>query len=112
MTHLILFIILTIASQILLKQTSLKNMELKTWPYLFSMVKNPRVLLAYGISGLNLFVWIIALSKISLLSAFFITSSIYVIMVFIDHLIFKEKLNVTKLLGALFISAGVILSII
>jgi drug/metabolite transporter (DMT)-like permease len=112
MIYLILFILLTILSQVLLKQASLNNVDLKTGSYLVRMLKTPKVLFAYALSGINIFIWIIALSKIPLITAFFIASSIYVIMVLVDHFLFKERINFIKVLGAFFISIGVMLSLI
>ena len=112
MIYLILFIIITIISQVLLKQESFKNSKLKTSKYLFMMMTTPKVLFAYFLSGLNIFLWIIALSKTSLIIAFFSTSFTYVIMVFVGYFILNENINFIKITGAILITVGVILNLI
>lgn len=112
MIYLFFYIAITVLSQVLLKQASLKNLELKTSSYLLQMFKTPKVLVAYGLSGINIIIWIITLSKTSLLIAFFISSFSYVVMVFLDHYIFNEKINYVKILATLFITLGVILNIL
>jgi len=109
MFYLILFILFTVISQVLLKKASLKNVELASGSYLVKMFKTPTVIFAYGLSLLNVFVWILALSQVSLLVAFFFTSSIYVIMVLVDHFLFEEKLNIFKLCGVGLITMGIVL---
>lgn len=112
MIYLVIFILFTIITQVLLKQSSIQNSDLKVGSYLTTMFRNHKVLFAYALSGINVFVWILALTKTTLLIAFFVTSSIYVIMVFVDHYFFNQKLNSVKFLGAFFISIGVILSML
>tara|TARA_B110000037_G_C17113326_1_gene502728 strand:- start:1036 stop:1380 length:345 start_codon:yes stop_codon:yes gene_type:complete len=112
MIYLIFFLSLTIFSQVLLKQASLRNVELKSGSYLLQMFKTPKVIIAYGLSGINIIIWIIALSKISLLTAFFMASFSYVIMVFVDHYLFNEQINYVKIIGTFFISIGVVLNIL
>lgn len=112
MIYVFTFIVLTIISQVLLKQASIKNSKLKTGYYLLYMFKTPKVFFAYFLSFLNIFIWIIALNKTSLIIAFFSTSSIYVIMIFVGHFILNESINVVKIVGALIITIGVILNLI
>ena len=112
MGYLIIFVILTIVSQILLKKVSLRNAEQKTKTYFLQMIKDPMVILAYGLSFVNVIIWIMALSTVPLLTAFLFTSVVYVLMVFIDHWFFNERINMMKLMGAGLISGGIILSLI
>lgn len=109
MIYLLLFIILTTVSQILLKKESLKKINLKTTSYLISMSTSRFVILAYLISSFNILIWFLALTQVSLLVAFFFSSLIYVIMVFVDHIYFNEKINIFKLLGVGLITCGIIL---
>ena len=109
MIYLLLFIILTTISQVLLKKESLRNINLKPTSYLISMFRSRSVILAYLLSTLNIFIWFLALTQISLLVAIFFSSIIYVIMVFVDHFYFNEKINIFKLLGVSLISFSIIL---
>lgn len=102
---------MTLVAQVLLKMEALKQKS-ATSSYLLKMVKSPLVIFAYGLNLINIFVWLLALTEVSLLVAFFSTSCIYVIIIFVDRLIFKENINMFKLLGAISISAGIILNII
>ena len=111
MVYLVLFVVLTSISQILLKKESLKISYLRSGSYFKRMILNPVVLSAYFLSLCNVFIWIMALTNNSLLNAFLFTSSIYILMVLIDAIFFKEKLNVFKLIGAGLISMGIILSL-
>ena len=108
MIFLILFVVLTVISQILLKKASVKNEDRKSLSYLTRMLRTPSVLFAYSLSLVNIFVWILAISEVSLLLAFFFTSSIYVIMVMVDHFLFKQPVGLIKIIGIGFITAGVL----
>lgn len=111
MIYLIIYIVSTLLAQVLLKREALKEKD-NTKSYLLKMVKSPMVILAYSINLVNIFVWILALTEVSLLVAFFSTSCIYVIIIFVDKLMFNESLNLFKILGAISISIGIILNII
>jgi multidrug transporter EmrE-like cation transporter len=110
MIYLALFIIVTMFSQVLLKKASEKNAVSKS--YLINMIKSPSVIIAYGCNFVNVFVWIMALSEVSLLFAFLSTSSIFILMIIVDAIFFKEPVNFFKYLGAGFICLGVIVNFI
>lgn len=75
------------------------------------MLLNKKVLLAYSLGLLNIFIWILALTKVSLFKAVMVTSLSFVLMLFIDKWIFNEKISMQKLIGISFITIGVVLSI-
>ena len=111
MEFLVLYILLTFCSQILIKKASVK-LEDSEGSYLIKMYKNPSVLIAYGISFFNLFVWILALRENSLSLAVLSTSSTYIIAIFIDKYFFNEKLSINKITGAFLITLGIIINAI
>ena len=112
MIFLIIFIVLTITSQVILKTESIKRSEASTKNYLKFMLLNPKIMLAYSISMLNILIWIFALTKLSLLTAFMFTSVTYVLMLLVDFIFFKEQINYTRLIGGFSITVGLIISII
>jgi len=112
MLYLFTFIILTLISQVLLKKEALKKKDVAPNSYLLKMIQSPLVIFAYCLSFINVFIWLLALSELSLLVAFLSTSCIYVIIIFVDFFIFNQRITVLKLIGALFISTGIILSFI
>lgn len=112
MIFLIIFIVLTITSQVILKKESIKKHEASTKNYLKFMLLNLKILLAYIISMLNIFIWIFALTKLSLLTAFMFTSITYVLMLLVDFIFFKEQINYIRLIGGFLITIGLIISII
>ena len=75
------------------------------------MVSNPKVVLAYSLSLINIFIWILALTSVSLYSAFMFSALSYVIMVMVDRFFFGERINLMKLIGIAAITSGVILSL-
>jgi len=112
MIFLIIFIGLTIISQVILKAESIKKSNASTKNYLKFMLLNPKILLAYSISLINIFIWIFALTKLSLLTAFMFTSVTYILMLLVDFIFFKEQINYIRLIGGFSITIGLIASII
>ena len=109
MIFMLIYIFLTLFSQVILKKNAIKNKNIKTGGYIIKMLKSPSVIFAYSISFINLFVLIIVLFLLPLLSAYIYMSSLYILSILIDHFYFKQKLNFIKILGALFIIFGIIL---
>ena len=111
MIYLIIYILLTLLSQVILKFESKKNYKQQTGSYLKKMLLNYRVIIAYGISFLNVLVWILALRKNTLFTSVLFTSLIYVLILFADKLFFRDPIDLKKIIGASFIVLGVLLSV-
>jgi drug/metabolite transporter (DMT)-like permease len=107
MIYLILFILIQLLTQLILKKQSIKYSKLNSKSYILKMYCNPFVIIAYVLSFFNLIIWIIAISKTSLFTATLIGASSYIIIVFIDSYFFNEKINYLKLLGVSFILIGI-----
>jgi len=112
MLYLIIYILITLIAQVLIKKEALKKKDTAPNSYLLKMVQSPIVVFAYCLNLTNIFIWLLVLSELPLLIAFISTSCIYVIIIFIDYFIFNQKITALRLIGALFISAGIILSFI
>lgn len=69
------------------------------------------IFLAVGYAALILrgFVWIYILKKIELSKAYPMMSFSYVIIMVLSYFIFSESINLDKILGAIFITAGTLL---
>lgn len=111
MFFLLIFLFLTLVSQVILKLESQKKSTASNKLYLFNVLFNYKVLLAYFFSFLGIIAWILALTKVSLFHAIMITSSLYVGMLLVDKIVFKERIELFKILGATLIVIGVLLSI-
>ena len=109
MIFLVILIIIKVISQALLKKESLKNYNTKSSHYLLTMLSSYRVILAYILSFLNLFIWVIALSEVTLAYAVIFSSISYILILFIDKFFFKIKINWNKILGSILIIISVIL---
>lgn len=109
MKYLLVFVILKIISQVLLKKASLQKKTLLAKSYIVNMFTTQKVLIAYSISFVNIFIWILALSKSSLISAVMFSSFSYVLMLFVDYLFFGQKIHLHSLIGATLIVFSVIL---
>ena len=73
------------------------------------IIKSPLLMFSYFLSLTNIFFLILALSKITLNSAYIYMGSIYILAVFADHYFFKIKINYIKLLGAFLIFIGILI---
>jgi drug/metabolite transporter (DMT)-like permease len=73
------------------------------------MYSNYRVLLAYMVTFINIFIWIFALRVVSLSTATVLASSNYVLIVFVDKIFFNEEIKARNLIGAILISLGVLI---
>ena len=95
----------------ILKSEARKREYYSNKVFILKMVSNPKVVLAYSLSLINIFIWILALTSVSLYSAFMFSALSYVIMVMVDRFFFGERINLMKLIGIAAITSGVILSL-
>jgi drug/metabolite transporter (DMT)-like permease len=112
MFYLIVFVFLTLLTQVLLKKESLKITEKSSGKYVFKMLSSPVVILAYSLSLLNMLLFVLVLTQMSLSKTLFATSSLYVLIIIVDYFFFNEKVNLVKLIGGFSISCGVIINFI
>lgn len=110
MIYLVIFISLNTLSQVILKKESNSLESLKNHHFIINMFKNYKVILAYIISFIGIFIWILALSEITLIEAIILSSISYVIMFIVDYIIFKVKVSKNKIIGASLILFGILLS--
>jgi len=108
MIFLVIYVFITIVSQTILKVESTKKSVSNENNYLLKMMLNAKVIFAYFLSLCNLFIWVFALTKITLLEAVFFTSFSYVLFVLVDKYYFKESINNYKIVGVLFVTIGVL----
>lgn len=112
MIYLLIYILVSLTSQTLLKRASLQNDGNKNLGFLVSMYKNHKVILAYAISFGNIFIWVFALREVSLSAATLMASTNFVLIVLVDRLFFGEEIKIKSLIGVLLISMGVALDVI
>ena len=109
MIFLVILILIKVISQALLKKESLKNNNAKSSHYLLKMLTSYRVILAYILSFLNLFIWVIALSEVTLVYAVIFSSISYILILFVDKFLFNIQINWNKIIGSILIIISVIL---
>lgn len=97
-------VILSTVSQILLKISAEKDRKTKIAEYL-----NTYVITAYLLLLVSLFVVSVTIKNIQTSFAPIIDSTAYVLVLFAGKIIFKEKITVRKIVGSIFIIAGVII---
>lgn len=100
---LILSVVVASFSQILLKKASQKEYSSFIREYL-----NPYVICGYGMMFLSLFLTILAYSQLEFTNVPVIESLGYVFVMFLSYLFFREKITKQKVIGMLFIFAGIV----
>ena len=111
MINLILYIILNLTSQVLVKKATLKNTSKKNLSFLFGMYTDYRVIIGYSLTFSSLFVWVFALRVVNLSDATIIVSFNYVLIIFSDYF-FNEEIKARNLIGAFLISFGIIIDVL
>ena len=89
-------------SQILLKQSAMKNYDSKIKEYL-----NIKVICAYGVFFLSTLITVIAYKDIPLSIGPILESSGYIFIAVLSTLILKEKMTKRKLIGMIIIVVGI-----
>ena len=112
MINLILYIILNLTSQVLVKKATLKNTSKKNLSFLFGMYTDYRVIIGYSLTFSSLFVWVFALRVVNLSDATIIVSFNYVLIIFSDYFFFNEEIKARNLIGAFLISLGIIIDVL
>lgn len=112
MINLILYIILNLTSQVLVKKATLKNTSKKNLSFLFGMYTDYRVIIGYSLTFSSLFVWVFALRVVNLSDATIIVSFNYVLIIFSDYFFFNEEIKARNLIGAFLISFGIIIDVL
>ena len=90
-------------SQVMLKKASQKEYSSFIREYL-----NPYVICGYGMMFLSLFLTILAYSQLEFTNVPVIESLGYVFVMFLSYLFFREKITKQKVIGMLFIFAGIV----
>jgi len=114
-SHLYIFlsIIFATASQLIIKWRmaafDLSHMKGPGEKFLFaaSMLTDPYIILSILLTLLSGLSWMIAMTKFDLSYAYPFTALGYVLILICSTLLFQESLTVPKLLGVLFIVAGI-----
>jgi len=96
--------VLSAVSQVLLKKGSLKKNKSVLWDYL-----NPYVIGGYGITFLCMVLMILAYRGLPFKYGSIIESLVFLYIMILSKLVFEEKITRKKVIGNLFIIAGVII---
>jgi len=91
-------------SQVMLKLGAAKTYSSKIREYL-----NIYVITGYGMLFVSMVITVVAYSRLSYLSVPIIEAVGYVLVPVLSYFIFKEKLTKRKILGILFILAGIVI---
>lgn len=104
--YLLLVCSVTIASfsQILLKKSAMKTYKAKIYDYL-----NPYVVIGYAMTFCSMLLSIFAYRMVAYKNGPLIESMGFVIVMFLSLLFFGEKITKRKLLGSIFIIAGIVI---
>jgi len=78
--------------------------------YLLGIVLDPYIISALVAAFIASLCWMLAMVKLDLSYAYPFISSSFVLVMLFSSLIFKEPLTVNKVLGMIFITAGIIIS--
>lgn len=103
--HLIVLIISVLVasfSQILLKRSAGKAYSSVIFEYL-----NPYVICGYGMMFLSMFLTIIAYEGMEFTNVQIVEATGYIMVLILSYIFFHEKITKRKLLGMLFIFAGI-----
>lgn len=77
--------------------------------FIFKLIRIPRIWIGFSFSALSLCIWLFVLSKADLNFAFSADSMHYIFIAFASRFILKEKVGLRRILGTLFIIAGIVL---
>lgn len=99
---LVVSVVIAAFAQILLKKSAEKTYASPIREYL-----NAYVILGYGLMFLSMFITIMAYSGLDFTNVPVIESLGYIVVMFLSHLFFKEKITKRKLLGMAVIMAGI-----
>ena len=111
----ILAVVLNVAGQILLKwrvsaKEGLGDAFANKWGFIVEMLTDPYVIAAFGCVFSASILWIFALSKVQLSWAYPFMGLSFVMILLLSALVFGETLDIYKVLGALLICTGVVVS--
>lgn len=102
-------------NQLLLKSAinslkiSLSTNIAKILQFIVKLIKIPRVWIGFLFSVLSLCIWLFVLSKVDLNFAFSADSMHYIFIAFASGLVLKERVDLTRWAGTIFIILGIIL---
>lgn len=99
---LLLSVLIASFSQILLK----KSAE-KTYPSVIREYVNPYVVCGYGMMFLSMFLTIIAYAGMDFTNVQIVEATGYIMVLILSYFFFHEKLTKRKILGMIFIFAGI-----
>lgn len=102
MIILIVSVLIASFSQILLKKSAEKTYDSYIREYL-----NVYVILGYGMMFVSMFLTIIAYAGMEFTGVQIVEASGYIMVLILSYFFFKEKITKRKLLGMLFIFAGI-----
>ncbi len=113
--HLYIFltIIFSIASQFLMRWQasnigSVPQGMTEKFTFLFNMIINPWVFLAFVFTGFSGVMWLLAMSKFELSYAYPFLSFNYVLIFLLAPLLFNETISIFKIIGSLIILLGIV----
>ena len=99
---LILSVLIAAFSQILLK----KSAE-KTYPSVIREYLNPYVIFGYGMMFVSMFLTIIAYSGMEFTNVQIVEATGYIMVLILSYFFFHEKITRKKVIGMIFIFAGI-----
>ncbi|MBD5394207.1 MAG: EamA family transporter [Lachnospiraceae bacterium] len=99
---LVLSVLIASFSQILLKKSAEKTYNSIIREYL-----NPYVICGYGMMFLSMFLTIIAYSGMEFTNVQIVEATGYIMVLILSYFFFREKITKRKLLGMIFIFAGI-----
>ena len=115
MNHLYIFltILLAVAGQILMRWQAINLGSVpqgvaEKFTYLFNMISNPWILLAFTFTALSGVTWLLAMTKFELSYAYPFVSLSYVLILLLAPLLLNETVSIYKIIGSLVIVLGII----
>ena len=115
LNHLYIFltIIFAVASQFLMRWQasnvgSVPQGLAEKFTYLFNMISNPWILLAFIFTALSGVTWLLAMTKFELSYAYPFVSLNYLLILLLAPLLLNETISTYKIIGSLIIVLGII----
>lgn len=108
-----LYALILALSQVILKAgtTQIGGVSIKgtgdILPFLFSLIRNPLVLVGTLMLASSYFLWVYILSWVKLSIAFPLTALAYVLVAFLSYFLLGEKLLLINYLGIALIAGGI-----
>lgn len=100
---LVLSVLIASFSQILLKKSAQK-----TYPSVIREYLNPYVICGYGMMFLSMFLTIIAYSGMEFTNVQIVEATGYIMVLILSYFFFHERITKRKVLGMVFIFAGIV----